>query len=624
MFSLDLSLDSNSSSTAERGAVVLLFVGLVVLLVVLAIFTVDSTRDQILSLELQTVADAAAHAAAIELNGSESGWRNSKRAAIGIIRSSSLNDVDSVPPTFDLSLGEQDPLETDPTYKGTKSTHNSRYEISIERGVYGNDEHGVVSFTSIEAEPKKYGLASFFLANAVRVNIKVDSASRNFTDVLKFTSPPVLERAAVATTDDADGGCVAPFAIPACELFRNLHDRESPEETFDPNVQCRREVIFDRKSGNDRYELHHTPIEVAVSFSDGIKSVKRAPPVLAGELGTFTSSLSNWRNPRAADLVSYLQAGCNRVHIGDFFQPHEGSGYGPDYYLTGSFPETLSSLVAAKINGGEETFSAVFGQVASPKPNFPGNSLAPWPLIWEENAPGEVNKGRRYVWVGGLGQTSPWTNPLCHDENYISANNPNAGVWKTTVALVAPTEISPYSGEKCTDYCAFTPSSCDLTRPDPKPIVVGFVTVYVFDMNLRLLAGRDRDINPRAFPGPNSTNAPSGVTGADLSLVQSSWMPQQPALPRTVESSWVANNAAILGASTNCSDASGLPPTDVHCLPDTFNSLYSPIDGTGWLNYYPPVQYDRGCSGFRARLGCGEKALVTLHHVGETIPQIVQ
>lgn len=384
----------------EQGGVLVLFALLSAVLLGITALMVDIPRQEILVLELQAASDAAALAAAEQLDGTEAGWERAKEAARIALHANSVSGVraDALIPT---GIGNENWL---------------RLMAYYNLGEHGEDQ----SFRQIDLNPyikddeEFLGLSPYALGNAARVTLAFKNFKTTFARVLNHKGINTIERSATAVANTDTEQCVLPFAIPACELFKKLDPSggdgpsRSNWETETPDIAgaATRELIFMeaipyapitysfRGAGLERHLFY--PALPRAEFprwgsttcgvGGGNQENCRAG-LLHGVLGMhsdYQDERSDYMGTKIpataepAELAEYLakDGGCRKVKIGSFFRPLEnaaedGKGLLRSQAVAGEVGERFAEL----INESPVLFTAAFGDASegrqAAKPNYP-------------------------------------------------------------------------------------------------------------------------------------------------------------------------------------------------------------------------------------------------------------
>lgn len=501
----------------ESGVIQIWLLGVLVAILTFAAYTVDLSRKELTVKQLQDAADAASLAASLKLDGTREGWKDAKRAAIGIIRSYDILTVGRGVQDASFSMDEggmPDILETDPTYKDITGVVNG-LTITVERGVYwaSPTDPSQMEFRSLEGKvessfldennqplPILHGVPTYVVANAVRVSVGSRGFVYALADLLGLPNSGAMERTSVSTSDEVTEQCVVPVAIPLCQLLAELNPAVTSKYQsikFNSAEQCPRELVateanptgttvtststsavtgdveanaIRRAEGIVRSESYHRwPVR-------GGSRNKRGLPI-GGVLGlpSVDRPASGKEEANPAEFAGFLQNpdGCVKVKLGTRFKPLMNSvGIG------GLYTDHVNSVELALrnlINSSGTSFQDAFGPRYAPRTNYPHVRYTEedlkyqWPV---KSAGGGSREGELLMsppptsgkTVTPSGEEVGWwyTNPLCHDYggNYdsttsgIPANNPEQARAKpVTVMLIAPSLADDKTGRGA--YCDF-------------------------------------------------------------------------------------------------------------------------------------------------------------------------
>lgn len=199
---------------SEKGAILIMAaIGLIFLLLVVGVASVNFGMVDRSLTELQMAADNAATAAASRLCSSKKCYENSRKLAVEVLSNhTALN-----------SIGGGRMLDisglTVPDDEFTWSDPVQNINVTIERGVWQGD-----NFVSFEGEWQQQhpGIPAFIAANAVRIQIR-----RPNTNLLVGPvggSNFALSAKATAVKGATEPTQVSPFALPVCALINNHGD----------------------------------------------------------------------------------------------------------------------------------------------------------------------------------------------------------------------------------------------------------------------------------------------------------------------------------------------------------------------------------------------------------------
>ncbi len=547
----------------EKGVIVYWLAMLCVAIVGLAAFVIDETKQELHLSQIKNAADSAAHAMAIQLDGTldetdgtKEGWLPAKRVAIQILKEHGvLGGPNDLAVSFDKQL---DDAKADPWEKDIHYLYNAGEErnvtVFIERGgIYpGNGEAAEkdpAAFISFEGQNKwKFDHKSYQLANAAKVTIKVFGLKNYFARVFGLNIEPLLSVTSYAVHDRPDDSCIAPLALPACEMMFAIDQPGESLEQPNKKEQCFREAFFaeskayyvkveniqdpgsltertdawlnfDRFTGIERY-LAYEPFIIQPNQDGSVPFKYRVP--LKGQLGVYSSGEPVDEEDdtvgagKIEELKEYFRGngGCAQYQVGQQFKPmvwgsremcnkstDKNCG---DGILDTSHNEDISQSIVEKYfrpNGAQsKTYEDVFTgsngnlcradlfRTESNCPAFPTYPTAS--MTW--NPVGKWN----WTWMSGHSENT-FTNPLCHDQyDRLPANDINQPVKKIRVALVAPS-AEDENGNPLYTYCSWIRTECKRTNndnetcgklslvlPKTKPIVVGTAEISLLDFNL--------------------------------------------------------------------------------------------------------------------------------------------
>jgi len=259
---------SKRSQYNETGAVVLLFAMLAATFLGLAALVVDRSKQEVNMIELKNAAEAAAHAMALQLDGTLPGWLRAKRAGVKILQQYGVRGAaDSLQvPLSAIEGSESDPFETPGGPFEYNMGSGGGVTIELHRGLVGNffdptnsatdaqfkilgDAHSRYDelFRSFEGESSIYGEKPYHLASAAIVFVQVSGIRNIFSRVFdEDTSPDVLAVGA-AVFDTTNKDPFLPFAIPVCQMRYNPeapYDQDTVYEDPKIDKQCYREMLL--------------------------------------------------------------------------------------------------------------------------------------------------------------------------------------------------------------------------------------------------------------------------------------------------------------------------------------------------------------------------------------------
>lgn len=524
-------------SMDERGLVITLLALLLTAILGIVALVIDGSRRNIVVEHLQNAADAAAMAGVRKLNGKPNGMRLAKRAAVGVLIEARISGLSAeLDDSFELTLGDPDPYENqDPgnRYRALEGEAGNLH-VKIERGYYRDlgspDGELNFQFQSLEGINELFGVESHVLANAVRVTLNIEGVETTFARVFGTQDFGSLVRTSIALYDSELQPCVAPIAIPLCQLMLNTGTAGGLHTTsFNPGMQCQREFtateayaeVSDREEGLNRASWYPLPPYVYMDgsptfcqpgggYPPGNYLNCKAIPAKA-VLGIPTSDPSEAALPAAPSEVAELlkgDGGCIKAGIGSRFRSMNAavntSGLpidAPNGFLQEEPGSVLEQRLLDLINNSPDSqpFNDVFRPGGIEQPNYPHlrriytalNDPDPfrelrisWPIVQQ---PGTAEM---YLAPKGAVPDDPyqWKNP--------AATTPGTG------AKVKPINVMIIANQLAEKpYCdfenlfamqqqnAFAPTN------DTEPIVVGFAKAYLIDFHIR------RHANNELIPG---------------------------------------------------------------------------------------------------------------------------
>lgn len=500
----------------ESGVVQIWLLGVVLSVLALAAYTVDLSRKQLTAKQLQDAADAASLAASLKLDGTREGWKDAKRAAIGIIRNYDILTAGRALQDASFAMdrgGKPDILEPDPMYQDITGEVNG-LTITVERGVYWASpiDPTVSEFRSLEGRvesnfldennqplPIIHGIPTYIVANSVRVTVGFRGFAYALADLIGFPNSGAMSQSSVSTSDEVTEQCVVPVAIPLCQLLAELNPsnvEKYQSVRFNSLQQCPREFIateanptgttvtststsavtgdleanaIRRAEGLVRSESYHRwPLWGGVANKRGLP--------IGGVLGIPSANVpaASKEEANPSEFAGYLQNpnGCIRVKLGTRFKPLMNSvGIGGLY---SDHVNTVELALRNLINSSGTSFQDAFGARNAPRPNYPHVRYTEEDrkYRWPTSSGGGTRDGELLMselpeagkTKTATGEEIGWwyTNPLCHDYggNYdsltsgIPANNPEqARSRPVTVMLIAPSIADDRTGRH--SYCDF-------------------------------------------------------------------------------------------------------------------------------------------------------------------------
>lgn len=500
-----------SLANSEHGAIMLLMVLLITGMIGVVALVVDSSREQLTMNHLQSTSDAAAIAAATQLDGTFQGWAKAKRAAVASLRANMIYgaaeglDTVSFDPRLITPLVDPaqiiDPNELTPKYQGTIAEVGN-LRISVQRGVYWQN-----GFRPLE-EPLEGELPGHFLmlpvhliANAVQVSIHISDVPTYFASVFGFTDYNLLA-SAVGLMDREIEAEVAPIAIPACSLLLNTNRSaaensylELGDAVYYADKQCERQVLA--TEANHENPNRTDGMTRAASYPRRPYDYTADPALLNSRAIPVEAVLgipgSTDRTIDGEDLAAYfLNGGVAKAKLGNRFFPLDQAD---TKFLNDPIVE---GYIANMISQGGTTFGQVFGAGKEEKPNYPhvrhyGNELK---FVW----PSSQNQNDTILMVP-QGAAS-WSNPACHSAKLLYNTIPPdidfeelmpADLWapvkEVNVMVIAPNP-EPGSQYEFENYCdfvnVFTGDRQESVPPVAltNPTIVGFVKAYLYDFNI--------------------------------------------------------------------------------------------------------------------------------------------
>jgi len=409
----------------QAGVVIVWFVLLALVLIGIVALALDIGLQTLRLYQAKAVADRAAHAGAVELDGTIQGWRKAKRSALAAIQESNI--IASGVNFRSLILREtsakqsfSDPLELPPfndsadfQFNTVASSTGKQTMGVIERGSYwfgNNDDFTKFSFDSFDNPESNYvqtwqikingglrevrvvrvgDMPAYALANAVRVQIYLPQTRTLLGHTLGIPYFKEKVQASVAINDNLLQFPTAPFAIPACYLLLDPNWPDNENKTYEtdgyqPEAQCPRDLVFmetrwkvpERREGvvrNDLYPRHpvtkHYPWEdPSIPHLKGILGLPAQPGTEDARLKPLELA---YELDRMTQGTSSLAA-----KLGQPFRPLDDSVKDPDGnpaigepHLLGN--NTLRAKLADWINSGPALLNDEFGTGSAPKGNFP-------------------------------------------------------------------------------------------------------------------------------------------------------------------------------------------------------------------------------------------------------------
>lgn len=263
-----------SRRSDERG-ITLVFIALILFAAFgLAAMVVDHAKEEVAVGQIQRTADAAALAAARELNGQVSGWWNAKKAALAVLRSNPIHGVtphaeqslqlvsgsrsywdDSNRAVVRHMLADSDHRDAvSPASNPGSEGASGNLKVKVTRGVYWRRGAGVsangytfIPLESDDAVKRGTGMNSFLVANAVRVEVTVEDFATTLGSVFQMRSFGNLVRSSIAVMDQDTEFDSVGLAIPLCNVLYDgrptvmTGDRERGK--LDMRLQCERQGV---------------------------------------------------------------------------------------------------------------------------------------------------------------------------------------------------------------------------------------------------------------------------------------------------------------------------------------------------------------------------------------------
>ena len=269
---------------SESGIVILILAMVIPALLVLAALVAFPSYSRLTHAELQSAADASAHAAALALCSNSGCYDAASQRAVDVLSRYSIHrrDGNTAPIVLDASAG--------PHWEDA-----NEYEVEVVRGAWWPNgapasayyktlpnENRFILLDSEDGSPppnNTFGanVPNFVAANAVYVKITL----KNYRDPLAFASPSGLEISAdaIAVSGNVQSIRIAPFAVPACAIV-------DEDGAYHPESICQRDFFFARR---DRYCAADDP----------------NCNVTPGMFGTLTNEFSGMM---AREMCSWIQA----------------------------------------------------------------------------------------------------------------------------------------------------------------------------------------------------------------------------------------------------------------------------------------------------------------------------
>jgi hypothetical protein len=414
---------SRSRLRSESGFSLPLFALLVSVIVIFAALIVDHSKEEIAVQGLQRSADAAALAAAKQLNGRLDGWWDAKKvAALALQKNpihgatleqvSALHFTDGHRSYWDTRRGSD--LLRDIGSEGTSGP----LTVKVERGLYWlekiEDNKPHYKFISLEGgeddellQGRDNGLVGavpyYLIANAVRVTVSLSHLDTVFGGVIGQSAFTNLRREAIAVIDNSIQQTVAPIGIPLCQLLLNMDPTsvrgDQISDHFQPQNQCTRPTyVTETNAKGDVLNILNSgdsPLHALVDLDRRRDGLTRAesferPPYAHFKASVpnvcydnFTGSAHNCKalplyatlgvpgsspgeHATATEVVNAFVGG-GHAQIGSYFKPLDS--------IQGLSTNAARAAFADAINGVVDTkpFWKVFLPIpnGTPAPNFP-------------------------------------------------------------------------------------------------------------------------------------------------------------------------------------------------------------------------------------------------------------
>lgn len=491
------------------------------LMIILALvgIVIESSRKTTMTSEIQHASDAAAVAAAAELDGTINGWLNAKRVAVAVIKSQTIPGVNTDLSTANFVFtqgGKEDVLEDSDQLRDV-TAQVGNLTVTIERGAYWPGSGDSTAFESFEGKratqitnaagdknlPLHQTLPTYLLANAVQVTLEVGSVTSVFGGVVGSQVFGSMTRSSTAITDEQLEECVIPAAVPACAVMLELSPSVNNlyyTDRYRAGQQCQREFLvteanplgpadsggyYDKRADG----MLRAGLYPRFPYNEGILNKKAIG--LFGVLGVADEEAQSGEVAMNSEVIDALKSNCVNVKVGSRFKPVENAvGPGGLYTTRGTELANQLRILLSTAAASSSTVASVFG--------VPGNDEKPAQLQYPYiNSQGkelirDFQTDPDKITRVNLGEppagASSFTNPLCHDYDGLEPNDPNGGVAQVKLMVIAPTATDYYSnaGAYCDFRAVFGGEQADTTAPLGRtdPVVVGFITAQLFDFNV--------------------------------------------------------------------------------------------------------------------------------------------
>lgn len=406
----------------DRGAFLLLFCLFLFVAITMLAMVIDQSRESLALETIQRAADASALAAVRQLDSTQQGWNNARRAAVLALKS---NPVHGARSGFEnLRLADDAPSGpwlNSSTHTTTTGTAGG-ITFTVERGAIWFDNSlkdglGDYVFRSLESDvdgfvqnSKWNGFVNTYLiANAVRTTVRLDRLPAYLGAVIGFDSFNDLERSAIAVSNAELEFEVAPLAIPYCQLLldSNVHTNDSRHliEEYNSDEQQRRELVFTeadpKRNLRDWNNIPQNQLDARLSRREGLtrfESFIRRPYVMYDGDSICSPQAIQGPAPSCKHVPLYGTIGQPATRSGTVTQPGEvaalfaramnpnenarikanlGAFFAPLEELSNNTGDvaTASSELDRFINSGQRTFAQTFfwvenGQIKTRR-NFP-------------------------------------------------------------------------------------------------------------------------------------------------------------------------------------------------------------------------------------------------------------
>lgn len=497
---------------SQSGAILVIVLLLMTVLLGALVIAIDLPHKDNVDKELRAALDLASLAAARELDGSAEGVARAVAAANYTVQHNSPKGASiTFDPDDDIALGfygkihcaEHQPPCSDSACRACQDADGQQEIYHFQELCKAGDTSG--SFR---------GLPISAVANAVKLSATAEPAIV-FSRIFGAESSGSVRVRSAAAADQSPEECVFPYGVPACQLFLNPNANESALalDYYDAQGQCGRDLIFTESSmydpwvwdkrGKGYVYSSFMPRQPSIRFTTdkndcGYASGTTGPNCrLASLPGVLALPLAEGEDPGAAadpkqilELLESWASGksdeqCLRVPLGASLKPLD-NGVDDVYGLLSNeaLRDRMGRAMAALLTEPAPAtagFSEVFGDVMDPdnppQPNYPflRNNPIDRILRWEPFT------AAQQILMPAMGEWQ-WTNPLCHDARIPANDRARARVREVTVMALVP-------GDERFSYCDFAahfegaPLNAWPPYNETKPIVAGFVKVYLFDFN---------------------------------------------------------------------------------------------------------------------------------------------